>query len=180
MNKWWQMAALAAAAAATGGAALAAAPAAAGATGAAGAGAAGAGGLLGGAGAAGAATGAAAPSAGLLGNLGAATTYGTGLGTQQTAMLAAQEAGMGGGLLNSAQGLATQAKPFMDAASTGIQTAQALTPQEQAPQPPTMAAPVAGMNLQQIAQQNQQAYMQPLQSAAKERMMRRQQRRGLV
>mgnify|MGYP007069468618 CR=1 FL=1 len=64
---------------------------------------------------------------GLLSNAGTAASLGTGLGTQQTAMLAAQEAGMGGGLLSSLK----DAAPAMNAAATGIQTAQSLMPQQQ-------------------------------------------------
>lgn len=73
---------------------------------------------------------------GLLSNAGTAAAYGTGLGSQQTAMLAAQEAGMGGGLL----GTLKSAEPFANAAMTGIQTAQSLMPQQQ----PIQAAPLRG------------------------------------
>lgn len=73
---------------------------------------------------------------GLLSNAGTAAAYGTGLGSQQTAMLAAQEAGMGGGLL----GTLKEAAPVANAAMTGIQTAQSLMPQQQ----PIQAAPLRG------------------------------------
>lgn len=73
---------------------------------------------------------------GLLSNAGTAAAYGTGLGSQQTAMLAAQEAGMGGGLL----GTLKEAAPVAQAAATGIQTAQSLIPQQQ----PIQAAPLRG------------------------------------
>lgn len=61
---------------------------------------------------------------GLLGNMGTAMQYGTVPGSQQTAMLAAQEGGLGaGGLLDAAKGFAKDAKPFADAAATGMQFA---------------------------------------------------------
>lgn len=152
------------------------------------------GGLLGAAGSGAATTGAATAGAGgttgatiggLLGNPGTAASYGTGLGTQQTAMLAAQEAGMGsmpisGSLIGNATTAAKTAKPFMDAAGTGMQVANAMTPQEQPTTPPAVTAPVPGMTLQQLADQNQQNYTAPLLSAANARAARRQQRRGLL
>jgi hypothetical protein len=110
----------------TGGALAGAGAAGAGAAGAAGAGA-------GAAGAAGAgAAGTTAATGGLLGNAGAAATYGTGLGTQQTAMLAAQEAGMGagGGILSGIK----SATPAVQAAMNGVKTVQGMMPQEQQPQ----------------------------------------------
>lgn len=113
------------------------------------------GGLLGGIGGA---------AGGLLGEAGTAATYGTGLGTEQTAMLAAQEAGMGGGLLGAM-------KDAAPAAMTGIQAAQAAMPQEQPvqsaglPQRPGFdASGLIGSNNQQLAAMIQ----------------KRQQRRGLV
>ena len=63
---------------------------------------------------------------GLLDKFGAAAQYGTNLGSQQTAMLAAQEAGMGGGLL----GTLKDAAPAVNAAATGIQTAQGMMPEQ--------------------------------------------------
>jgi hypothetical protein len=96
-------------------------------------------------------------------------------------MLAAQETGMGAAnYLGGADKLATAAKPYMQAAQTGIQTAQSLMPQNQTPQAPQSAAPVSGMSLQQLAMQNQQNYMQQLMGSEQARMQRRQQRRGLV
>lgn len=103
-------------------------------------------------------------SGGLLGEAGTAATYGTGLGTEQTAMLAAQEAGMGGGLLGAM-------KDAAPAAMTGIQAAQAAMPQEQPVQsagllqrPGFDASGLIGANNQQLAGLQQ----------------KRQQRRGLV
>jgi hypothetical protein len=108
----------------TGGALAGAGAAGAGAAGAAGAGAAGAAGA--------GAAGTTAATGGLLGNAGAAATYGTGLGTQQTAMLAAQEAGMGagGGILSGIK----SATPAVQAAMNGVKTVQGMMPQEQQPQ----------------------------------------------
>lgn len=77
---------------------------------------------------------------GLLGNPMTAASYGTGLGTQQTAMLAAQEAGMGSmpigkSLLGGASQLAKDAAPVMNVAST----AMSMGGQEQPmPAPPPM------------------------------------------
>lgn len=103
-------------------------------------------------------------SEGLLGNAGAAATYGTGMGTQQTAMLAAQDAGMGGGLLGAM-------KDAAPAAMTGIQAAQAAMPQEQPIQSAGLpqqqgfdASGLIGANNQQLAAMIQ----------------KRQQRRGLA
>jgi len=99
--------------AATGG--LSAAPLAAGATGAAGGG-----GLLGSVGAG-------------LGEMGAAGAYGTSLGSQQTAMLAAQEAGMGttgANLMTGLGKLGSYAKPAGQALSAASQV-QSMMPQSQ-------------------------------------------------
>lgn len=106
---------------------------------------------------------------GLLGQAGTAATLGTGLGTQQTAMLAAQEAGMGGGLM----GALKDAAPIMNAASTGIQTAQSMMPQQQPIAPPQLAQQNGGGILAQLAQMPQAQN-----PGEQERMMRRQQRRG--
>jgi hypothetical protein len=127
--------------------------------------------LLGaGLGAAGAAAGPAL--GGLLGSAGTAGTaaaYGTGLGTQQTAMLAAQEAGMGGIGLKDALGYAAPIGQAM-----GV--AQQFMPEDQAaPPPPQLAQQTGGGILAQLAQMPQ-AQM----PGEQERMMRRQQRRGLV
>ena len=119
------------------------------------------GGLLGGAMGAGGA-------AGLLGNPMTAAAYGTGMGTQQTAMLAAQEAGMGG-LMPSMSAM----KPFMDAAGTGVQVAGALTPQDQPMAPPQLAQQDGGQTLQAIAQQ-------PQYDAGQAAEMRRKRRQGLL
>lgn len=132
------------------------------------------GGLL--AGAAGGAGGA----AGLLGNPMTAGAYGTGLGTQQTAMLAAQEAGMGampiaGSMFGNAGAALKTAKPFMDAAGTGIQTAQALTPPDQAaPPPPQLPQQMGAQTLQSLAQRDPQA------DVMAEADMRKKRRMGLL
>lgn len=195
MNKWWKLAALAAAGAATVATGGAAAPALA-AAGSAGAGAAGAGaagaGLLGagtaGAGAAGAGTAGllggagtgAASGAGLLGNMGAAASYGTTLGSQQTAMLAAQQAGMGsmpisGSLLGGANSAMSTAKPFVQAAQTGMQIAGALTPQGgPAPAAPQLPQQNGAQTLQALAQQS------PQMNIEQEAEMRKKRRMGLL
>ena len=70
---------------------------------------------------------------GPLGNLGTAVKYGTGLGSEQTAMLAAQEAGMGGGL-DTITGLV---KPV----GTALNVAQSVSPQDN-PAPPPQSPPM--------------------------------------
>lgn len=82
---------------------------------------------------------------GLLGNPVTAASYGTGLGTQQTAMLAAQEAGMGsmpisGSLLGGVSQFSKDAAPVMSAVSTGMSMAG---PDQPAPPPsPMMSRPL--------------------------------------
>lgn len=160
MNDYWKMALLAAGAAATGG--LLAAPAA----GAAGAGAAGAGELLG----AGEAAGASGWSlTSLLGNADAAMTYGTGLGTEHSAMLAAQDAGFNPGMLQSGWNtLSGSVKPVGQAMSTA-NAAKGLFPQSQPVQPsPMTQTPATGPGalawltnqMQQMGVQRQQEDMQ--------------------
>ena len=130
------------------------------------------GGLLGGA------MGGAGGAAGLLGNPMTAGAYGTGLGTQQTAMLAAQEAGMGSmplasSMMGKASSALKTATPFMNAASTGLQVAGALTPPEQPMAPPQLAQQDGGQTLQALAQQ-------PQFDAGQEAEMRRKRRMGLL
>jgi len=114
---------------------------------------------------------------GLLGNPMTAASYGTGLGTQQTAMLAAQEAGMGsmpisGSLMGNANSALSAAKPFADAASIGMQFAGQ---PEQAPPPPQLMPQQGAQTLAQLANQT------PPQTAEEaDRLMRRRQRRGLM
>ena len=110
------------------------------------------GGLLAGAGGAGGAS-------GLLGNPMTAGAYGTGLGSQQTAMLAAQEMGMGsmpvaGSVFGQAGAAMKQAKPFMDAASVGMQAAGAF-PDDPMVQPPQLPQQMGAQTLQSLAQQPQ-------------------------
>lgn len=120
----------------------------------------------------GAAGAAAAPAlGGLLGGAETAAAYGTGLGSQQTAMLATQEAGMGGGLMGTLKDMA----PVANAAATGIQTVQGMMPQQQSIAPPQLAQQNGGGILAQLAQMPQAQDM-----GEQERMMRRQQRRGLL
>lgn len=114
----------------------------------------------------GALMGGAAGGGGLLSQMGTAAANGTAIGSQQTAMLAAQEAGMGGGLLSSMKAAA----PTAQAAMQGIQTAQSLMPQQQ----PIQAAPLQGGSFDAsglLSANNQQ--LQALQQ-------KRQQRRGGV
>lgn len=100
-------------------------------------------------------------------NAGTAAALGTIPGSQQTAMLAAQEAGMGGGGLLSTL---KDASPVANAAMTGIQTAKSMMPQQQ----PIQAAPLQGGSFDAsglLSANNQQ--LQALQQ-------KRQQRRGGV
>lgn len=129
------------------------------------------GGLLAGAGAGG--------TAGLLGNPMTAASYGTGLGTQQTAMLAAQEAGMGsmpiaGSMFGTAGETLKTAKPFMDAAGTGVQFAGALNQPDNLPPPPQLPQQMGAQTLTAIAQQ------QPAAGIEQEAEMRRRRRLGLL
>lgn len=112
---------------------------------------------------------------GLLGNPMAAASYGTGLGSQQTAMLAAQEAGMGSGLFGGLESAATQAKPFMQAAQTGMQVAGALTPPETPGAPPPQLPQQNGaQTLQGLVQQS------PQMNIEQEAEMRKKRRMGLL
>lgn len=118
--------------------------------------------------------------AGLLGNPMTAGAYGTGLGTQQTAMLAAQEAGMGsmpiaGSMFGQAGSALKTAKPFMDAASTGMQVAGAMNqPEQGAPPPPQLAPQMGAQTLQQLAQGA------PQYDAGQDAEMRKKRRMGLL
>ena len=75
----------------------------------------------------------------------------------------------GGGLLASL----SQYKPIMDAASTGIQTAQSMTPQQQPMQAPQLQQQNGAQTLQALAQQ-------PQFDAGQEAEMRRKRRMGLL
>lgn len=84
---------------------------------------------------------------GLLGNPMTAASYGTGLGTQQTAMLAAQEAGMGFaptsyGLFGDVSKIAKDAAPVMNAVSTGMSLAGQGQEQPMPAPPPMMSQPL--------------------------------------
>jgi len=108
-----------------------------------------------------------------------AASYGTGLGTQQTAMLAAQEAGMGsmpiaGSMFGTAGETLKTAKPFMDAAGTGVQVAGALNQPDSLPPPPQLPQQMGGQTLTAIAQQQPQAGIE------QEAEMRRRRRLGLL
>ena len=104
---------------------------------------------------------------GLLGNPMTAASYGTGVGTQQTAMLAAQDAGMGfaptsSGLFGDVSKIAKDAAPVMNAVSTGMSL---MGPGQDQPvqTPPPMVGqggPQGLTGLLQSIQQGQQAQMQ--------------------
>lgn len=121
---------------------------------------------------------------GLLGNPVTAATYGTGLGTEQTAMLAAQEAGMGfaptsTGLLGDAVQLSKDAAPALNAVSTGMQIAGA------GQQPPVQApAPMVGQGgpqgLSGLLQSIQQSQAAQMQAEEQKRAARREAYRGGV
>lgn len=104
---------------------------------------------------------------GLLGNPMTAASYGTGVGTQQTAMLAAQEAGMGfaptsTGLLGDVSKIAKDAAPVMNAVSTGMSMAGQGQDQPVQTPPPMVGqgGPQGLTGLLQSIQQGQQAQMQ--------------------
>lgn len=125
------------------------------------------GGLLAGAGGAGGAS-------GLLGNPMTAASYGTNLGSQQTAMLAAQEAGMGSmPLAGSLMGNIKAMQPAVSAIGTGVQAAQAFNEPEMPMQPPQLAPQTGGQTLQALAQG-------PQFDAGQQAEMRRKRRMGLL
>lgn len=104
---------------------------------------------------------------GLLGNPMTAASYGTGLGTQQTAMLAAQDAGMGfaptsSGLFGDVSKIAKDAAPVMNAVSTGVSLAGQGQDQPVQTPPPMVGqgGPQGLTGLLQSIQQGQQAQMQ--------------------
>ncbi len=107
---------------------------------------------------------------GLFGNPATAMTYGTGLGSQQTAMLAAQEAGMGNGLLGALQG----AKPAFDAVGSGMQAASMFDQPDQMIPPPQLAPQTGSQTLAALAAQPQAGGIN------QSLMARRQARRGLL
>lgn len=57
------------------------------------------------------------------------------------------------GLMGQASSFMTKAKPFMDAASTGIQTAQSMMPPDQLIAPPQLPQQMGAQTLQALAQQ---------------------------
>ena len=83
----------------------------------------------------------------------AGSAAGSGLmgGAAGTAGTAASSAAPG--LMGQASSFMTQAKPFMDAASTGIQTAQSMMPQDQPIAPPQLPQQMGAQTLQALAQQ---------------------------
>ena len=104
---------------------------------------------------------------GLLGNPMTAASYGTGLGTQQTAMLAAQDAGMGfaptsTGLFGDVSKIAKDAAPVMNAVSTGVSLAGQGQDQPVQTPPPMVGqgGPQGLTGLLQSIQQGQQAQIQ--------------------
>ena len=127
------------------------------------------GGLLG-AGASGATGG-----AGLIGNMGAASAYGTGLGTEQTAMLAAQDSGMGGGLLGGIDTVTKYAKPVGDAAGAATNVLGLFKPESDRIQASPVVAPGSGpQGLSNLVANNNQMDMMR-QREDMERKMRKQQ-----
>jgi hypothetical protein len=113
----------------------------------------------------------------LLGNAGTAATYGTNIGSQQTAMLAAQDGAMGAGLSGDAAALGAKAKPYLDAASAAQ---QAMPPQEETQ--PAMPQPLvqgdAGRSMQGLLAQSQNVGIQRMQMDEQKRAARRAQLRG--
>jgi hypothetical protein len=110
-------------------------------------------------------------------NIATAAQYGTNIGSQQTAMLAAQEAG---GL--AAPSMLSQAKPFMDAAGTAQQIAGMTNqPKQQMPIVPSpMTTPMPTTNIGNMVAQMQQGQAQQMNFDKQQRMQRAQQRRGLL
>jgi hypothetical protein len=72
------------------------------------------------------------------------------------------------------QSAAATAKPYMQAAQTGMQVANALTPPETPGTPPPQAAPPNAQTLTQIAQQS------PQMNIEQEAEMRKKRRMGLL
>lgn len=115
-----------------------------------------------------------ASASGLLGNPMTAASYGTGLGSQQTAMLAAQEAGMGSmPIAGSLMGNIKAMQPAVSAIGTGVQAAQAFNEPEMPMQPPQLAPQTGGQTLQVLAQG-------PQFDAGQQAEMRRKRRMGLL
>lgn len=124
------------------------------------------GGLLAGAGGASGAS-------GLLGNPMTAASYGTGLGSQQTAMLAAQEAGMGSmPISGSLLGTMKDVQPAMSAIGTGVQAAGMFQEPEMPIQPPQLAPQTGSQTLQALAS--------PQSNIAQEAEARKKRRMGLL
>lgn len=118
--------------------------------------------------------GGASGASGLLGNPMTAASYGTGLGSQQTAMLAAQEAGMGSmPIAGSLMGNIKAMQPAVSAIGTGVQAAQAFNEPEMPIQPPQLAPQTGGQTLQVLAQG-------PQFDAGQQAEMRRKRRMGLL
>lgn len=113
--------------------------------------------------------------AGAIGNPATAAAYGTGIGSQQTAMLAAQDAGMAEGLLGTTPKTALAGlKDVGNAASAANSVNGLLSPKT----PQVQAAPViqsvggAG-SLMQLVGSNQQAQQQAYQDELTKRAKRR-------
>jgi hypothetical protein len=109
-------------------------------------------------------------------NMGTAATYGTGLGSQQTAMLAAQDAGMG--MFPTAENFMTKADVYMRPVSSGLSAANAaglLGRQQQPiqPSPVIQNQGVGGNTLTQLYGQMQQSDMQRQQAELDRRMKQR-------
>lgn len=108
---------------------------------------------------------------GLLGNPMTAASYGTGLGSQQTAMLAAQEAGMGSmPIAGSLMGNIKAMQPAVSAIGTGVQAAQAFNEPEMPIQPPQLAQQTGAQTLQALAQAPQFDAGQQAEARKKRRM----------
>lgn len=115
--------------------------------------------------------GGASGASGLLGNPMTAASYGTNLGSQQTAMLAAQEAGMGSmPIAGSLMGNIKAMQPAVSAIGTGVQAAQAFNEPEMPMQPPQLAQQTGAQTLQALAQAPQFDAGQQAEARRKRRM----------
>lgn len=113
--------------------------------------------------------------AGAVGNPATAAAYGTGLGSEQTAMLAAQDAGMAEGLLGTTPKTALAGLKDVGAAASAANSVSGLLSPRQ---PQIQASPVmqggAGSNaLAQLANSAQQVQQQAYQDELTKRAQRR-------